>query len=289
MDRKICIITGANSGIGKEAVIQILEKGYHVIMACRNEERGKEALNSVKSQNLSFSAELMLVDMGIQKSIRNFAKEVQKKYNRIDVLIHNAAIFNVTQKLQEKTVENIETLWATNHLGPVLLTELLLDNLKASDNGRVLTISSQGLVAKPNLKIDLDDPEFNNKKFNVTKAYYQSKRAQVMYTYWLSDRLSDTNITVNSIRVTAVKIDISRHPDLSRFAKWLYSLKSKVSLTPQEMAETYTYLATSPEVKSISGKYFNEKQREVKSVKYTYDKENINHIMTLTKKYIIEL
>ena len=289
MNKKICIITGANSGIGKEAVKQILEKGYHVIMACRSEKRGIEALKSIEAVDSSYSVELMLVDMGIQQSVRDFAEKVQEKYNKIDVLIHNAAIFNVTQKNQEKTIEGVETLWAVNHLGPVLLTELLMDCLKASKNGRVLTVSSQGLVAMPALKVDLEDPEFDNKKFSVTKAYYQSKRAQVMYTYWLAEQLKETKITVNSIRVTAVKIDISRHPDLSAFTKWAYSIKSKMSLTPSEMAETYAYLATSLEVKQTTGKYFNEKQLEVKSNKYTYDKKNIIDIMSLTKKYIKEL
>jgi len=289
MEKKICIITGANSGIGKQAVIQILNEGYHVIMACRSEKRGTEALKSIESMNSSYSAELMIVDMGLQKSIREFAEKVKAKYKKIDVLIHNAAVFNVTQKTQEKNSEGIETLWAVNHLGPVLLTELLLDQLKASKNGRVITISSQGLVAMPTLKIDLDDPEFNTKKFNVVKAYYQSKRAQVMYSYWLAEKLKDTNVTVNSIRVTAVQIDISRHPDLSAFSKWVYSIKSKMSLTAEKMAETYSYLAVSHEVSKVTGKYFNEKNEEVKSNKYTYSSENIKAVMDLTKKYIAEL
>ncbi len=289
MDKKICIITGANSGIGYAATLQILKKGYHVIMACRSEKRGSEALKSIEVMDSTFSVELMLVDMGLQKSIRDFAAALIEKYKKIDVLIHNAAIFNITQKTQEKSIEGIEILWAVNHLGPVLLTELLLDNLKASDNGRVLTVSSQGLLAMPTLKIDLEDPEYDSKKFSVTKAYYQSKRAQVMYTYWLADRLKETNVTVNSIRVSAVQIDISRHPDLSAFTKWVYSIKSKMSLTTEEMAETYTYLATSPKMNKITGKYFNEKQLEVQSNKYTYGRENIEAIISLTKKYIKEL
>lgn len=289
MNKKLCIITGANAGIGKQSVIQILDKGYHVIMACRNEKRGTEALESIKSLNPSYSVELMLVDMGLQKSIRAFADKVQENYSTVDVLIHNAAIFNITQKVPEKTDEGIETVWAVNHLGPVLLTELLLENLKNSEEGRVLTVSSQGLVAMPALKIDLSDPEFNNKKFSITKAYYQSKRAQVMYTYWLAERLKESSVTVNSIRVTAVQIDISRHPDISAFSRWVYSLKSKMSLTPAEMAETYTYLATSEKVKGITGKYYNEKQSEVKSNQYTYNKVNIMALMELTAKYVIEL
>ena len=100
------------------------------------------------------------------------------------------------------------------------------------------------------------------------------KNAEVVFIpKKLADRLKDSSVTVNSIRVTAVQIDISRHPELSAFTKWVYSIKSKMSLTPAQMAETYTWLATSPEVKGVRGKYFDEKNREVKSVKYTYDKK----------------
>lgn len=286
MNKKICIITGANAGIGREAAVQIAQKGYHVIMACRSEKRGQEALKSLLKDHPEASAELMLVDMGLQKSIKRFARDFKSKYETLDVLIHNAAIFDISQKKANKTEEGIESVWAVNHLGPVLLTELLLENLSNSDEGRILTVSSQGLVAMPSLKIDMDDPEFDKKKFTVTKAYYQSKRAQVMYTYWLAEKLKETDITVNSIRVTAVQIDISRHPELSAFTKWVYSLKSKMSLTPAQMAETYTWLATSPDVSGITGKYYNERNEEVKSVKYTYDKETQEALMDMTKRYL---
>ena len=123
MDKKVCIITGANSGIGKQAAIQILDKEYHVILACRNKRRGEDALKDMKSLSSAYSAELVIVDMGLQESVRNFAAAMKEKYNKVDVLIYNAAIFNVTQKKQEKTAEGIETVWSVNHLGPVLLTD----------------------------------------------------------------------------------------------------------------------------------------------------------------------
>ncbi|MDC7126072.1 MAG: SDR family NAD(P)-dependent oxidoreductase [Spirochaetales bacterium] len=289
MDKKICIVTGANAGIGKQAACQIAKEGYHVIMACRNKERGKTALDEIKKANPSSSIELQIVDLGLRESVVNFVKEFNSKYERLDVLVHNAAIFNVTQKVRKETAEGIETLWATNHLGPVLMTQLLQKNLEKSDNGRIITIASKGLLAKPRLKVNLDDPEFLSNRFNVVNAYYQSKLAQIIYTLWLSQNFKDTNITANCIRVTAVKIDISRHPDLSAFMKWVYSIKAKNSISPEDMAKIYTDLAVSSKYNNISGKYFDEHSDMVTMPKYCIDKDNIKAVMELTKKYIPEI
>ncbi len=286
MDKKVCMITGANSGIGKAAVIQIARQGYRVIIACRSQERGEAALQEIKEKSASDSIELMIVDLSLQASIIQLAQSFRQKYDTLDVLIHNAAIFNITQKQAQYTSEGVESIWATNHLGPVLLTDLLLDPLKNSDQGRIITIASKGLIAKPGLKVDLNDPEYREKKFSVANAYYQSKRAQVMYTYWLVEKLSDTSITANCIRVTAVKVDINKYPNLSPLMKRIYSLKSRSALSPDEMAETYAYLATSDEVSNVSGKYFDENRKQVKSSRYTYQPENIDQVMNLTMRYL---
>lgn len=285
MNKKLCVITGANSGIGKQAAIQIAQADYHVVIGCRNKERGEKALAEIKAASKSQDVELILIDLSLKSSTKNFADEVCKKYDTLDVLIHNAAIFDISQKEAKISSEGHETVWMTNHINPVYLTNLLLDKLKNSKNGRIITVSSKGLLAMPNLKVDLYDPEFKHKKFSMTKAYYQSKRAQVMYTYYLADKLKDTNITVNSVRVTAVKIDINRHPHISNFTKWVYAQKSKQSIDPEQMAKTYTYLAVSDELKNVSGKYFDEKNKQVKSNKYTYDKNNIKASMELTNSY----
>jgi NAD(P)-dependent dehydrogenase (short-subunit alcohol dehydrogenase family) len=287
MSKKRCIITGANSGIGKAAAIQIALAGYHVIMACRNQERGEAALEAVKAQAGSEDVELMLVDMSLQSSIRAFTAVFQAKYDVLDVLIHNAAQFDITQKERRVTAEGIETIWATNHLGPVLLTDLLLEPLKRSEQGRIITISSKGLIVFPFLKVDLADPEFKNRKFSVTKAYYQSKLAQVMYTYWLADKLQNTPITVNSIRVTNVKIDIdTRYPNTSKLMKWMYAQKSKSAISPEEMAKTYTHLAISDEVHQTTGTYYDDPQTIVNSSKYSRDKQHLEALMALTNSYL---
>jgi NAD(P)-dependent dehydrogenase (short-subunit alcohol dehydrogenase family) len=286
VSQKTCIITGANSGIGKASAIQIAQKGYRVIMACRNPERGEAALADVRSESGSDAVELLIVDMSSQASIRAFATEFGARHETLDVLIHNAAAFDIRAKTHYMTEDGVESIWATNHLGPVYLTDLLLDALKRSEQGRVITISSKGLIAHPFLKVDLDDPEFERRKFSVQKAYYQSKLAQVMYTYWLADQLQDTPITVNSIRVTNVRIDIdARYPASSKLMKRMYAIKSSFSITPEQMAETYTYLATSDEVRTTSGKYYDDPAHMVKSSGYSRDPQNIEKVMALTWSY----
>jgi len=283
---KTCIITGGNAGIGKAAAIQIARKAYRVIIGCRNADRGTKALEEIKENSGSCEVELVLMDLSSQSSIEAAAKTIRENYPIVDVLIHNAADFDISRKLPAKTSGGIESIWATNHIGPVYLTKLLLDQVKASERGRIITIASKGLVVHPNLKVDLQDPEFNSRPFSVPRAYYQSKLAQIMYTYWLAEQLKDTPVTVNCIRVTNVKIDLERYPDISKLAWLAYKLKSKSALSAEDMAKTYTWLATSEEVAKTSGKYFNEKNREVNSGKYSCDSEHWDQLMELTKKYI---
>ena len=287
MNKKTCIITGANSGIGKAAAVQIAQKGYHVVMACRNQVRGEAALQDVRRESGSDGVELMVVDMSMKASIRAFAATFLAKHKVLDVLIHNAAMFDIRQKERLLTEEGIEKVWATNHVGPVLLTELLLPALKRSEQGRIITISSKGLIAYPFLQINLADPEFASRKFSVQKAYYQSKLAQVMYTYWLAEQLRETAVTVNSIRVTNVKIDVdARYPNMPKLARKAYALKSKRAISPAKMAETYTYLATSPEVSQTTGAYFDDPTHIVDSSSYSRDDANIKQVIDLTMAYL---
>jgi NAD(P)-dependent dehydrogenase (short-subunit alcohol dehydrogenase family) len=167
-----------------------------------------------------------------------------------------------------------------------LLSELLLDALKRSEDGRVITISSKGLLAKPGTRVSLDDPEYKKRKYSVSNAYYQSKRAQEMFTLWLSQKLRGTSVTANCVRVTNVKVDLSRYPELSAISRFVYKLKSKASISPEQMARTYAYLALSDDVKGVSGKCFDEKNQVVSVNSYTADPNNINEVMKLTYQYI---
>ena len=283
---KTCLITGGNSGIGKQAAIQLAQNGCTVVVGSRNQERGAKAVNDIIKESGSYTVELLLIDLSSQSSILAAAKKLKEKHETLDVLIHNAADFDISRKTPLQSADGIESIWATNHLGPVLLTSSLMDLLSKSEQARIITIASQGLVIHPKMQVDLIDPEFKNRKFSVPKAYYQSKLAQVMYTYWLAEELKGTAITANCIRVTNVKIDINRYPNISGFMKFMYSFKSRFSISAEEMAKTYTYLALDASLQSTTGKYFNEKNNEVPSSRYSKKSENIAHVMRLTESYL---
>jgi len=286
MIKKTCLITGGNSGIGKQAAIQLAQIGFQVIIGVRNLKRGENALAEIKEKSEKNDIELLQIDMSSKKSILKASQELKNKIEKLDVLIHNAADFDIARKQPEKSVDGIETIWATNHIGPIILTNSVMDLIKNSEQGRIITIASQGLVMHPKLSVDLKDPEFENRKLSVPNAYYQSKLAQVMYTYWLAEQLKDTAITVNCIRVTNVKVDINRYPDVSGFMRFLYSIKSRFSISAEDMAKTYTYLASSSDINLVTGKYFNEKNKTVTSSPYSMKKENIDAVIKLTLRYV---
>jgi NAD(P)-dependent dehydrogenase (short-subunit alcohol dehydrogenase family) len=281
-----CVITGANSGIGKQAAIQLARLGARVTLACRNEARGATALESVRAASGSDAVDLMQVDMSLRGSIREFARRFLERHDTLDVLIHNAAFFDIGQRERAVTEEGIETTWATNHIGPVLLTDLLLPALRNSDSGRVLISSSKGLVLFPRLRVDLADPEFETREFSVHKAYYQSKLAQVAYMLDLATRLEGTAITVHGIRVTNVKLDVSRYPRVSRFMLMLYAIKSRFSIGPDEMARTHTWLATSTTAAETTGMYWDAPDRPVTPSRGARDPTHRREIMELTARYV---
>ncbi len=283
---KTCIITGANSGIGKQATIQIARQGYRVVMACRNKERGEQARQEVCEQSGSNQVDLILVDMSSTAAIRQFAEEFTSRYDRLDVLIHNAAYFDITKKKRIQTEEGIELTFATNHLGPVRMTDLLLPGLKRSEQGRLLFVSSKGLAMFPNLKVNIADPEFEMRKFTITKAYYQSKLAQVCYMIHLAEELKDTNVSVHGIRVTNVKIDTNRYTDLSTPLRWAYALKSKFAISPDEMAQTYTWLATADHIQPATGGYWEGIQKLANPSKFARDPQHRQDVIELTRRYI---
>lgn len=281
-----CLITGGNAGIGRAAALQLAQQGASVCIASRSRERGEEAVDALRRKSGNETVSLVVMDLSSTQSILAACDAYRANHNRLDVLIHNAADFDISRKAPLYSPESVETVWATNHIGPVLLTQQLGSELSRSAQGRVITVSSQGLMLHPFLKVSLDDPEFRHRRFSVSKAYYQSKLAQVMYTYWLAGRLRDTPITVNCVRVTNVKIDIRRYPNLSTLAKRMYALKSRFSISPEAMAQVYVWLALAPELADVTGGYFDEKSRRVASGRYSADPENIRRVMTLTEKYV---
>ena len=277
---KVCMITGANSGIGKRAALQLAEKGATVIMVCRNQERGEAALSEIRERSGNESVDLLLCDLSSQKSIRTLVENFESSYDKLHVLIHNAANFDYTLKNPVLTEEGIEVIFATNHVGPFLLTNLLLDVLKRSAPSRIITIASKGLITYPRLTIEFDNLN-GEKKFSYQHAYYHSKLAQIMFTYELARRLKGTGVTVNCIRVTNVKIDLER---VTGWRGSVYRIKRFFGITPEEMAKTYVYLSTASEVEGVTGKYFDEHAKEVKSSKRSYDQDVWKKLWDVTEE-----
>lgn len=260
MSTKTAIVTGANSGMGLATTIELARQGYHVIMACRSEKRGQQALEEALRQSGSTAIELMLCDLGSQESIRHFAQSFRERYDTLDVLVNNAGV--VMLKRQE-TSDGFEQGIGINHLGHFLLTLLLIEPLKTAEQGRIVNVSSGAYKAG---KIHFEDPHLR-KSYNPIKSYAQSKLANVLFTRVLARKLADTRITVNCLHPGAVgtSIGVDRN---TGFGTRIMALVGKLPffLSPEEGAQTAIYLATSPVVAGVSGRYFyQQKDQELKA------------------------
>lgn len=256
MNGKICLITGANSGIGKATALGLAKLGATVVIVCRDKAKGEAAQAEIKAQNSSGSVDLLLADLSSQESIRQLAKTVNERYPHLYVLINNAGISPSTRIL---TVDGIESTFAVNHLGPFLLTHLLLEKLKASAPARIVNVASSAEGA-----LNFDDLQ-GEKSFNSMQAYSQSKRANILFTYELARRLAGTGVTANCLHPGVVSTNLVRDFPLAfrAFVRLFFT-------TPEKGAQTSIYLASSPEVEGISGKYFAKKSA-IQSSQASYD------------------
>ncbi|MFZ5878672.1 MAG: SDR family oxidoreductase [Chloroflexota bacterium] len=287
LGNKTIIVTGANSGIGKAASIQLAKLGAHVVMMCRNKERGEAALQDVRKEAGSEQVELILVDMSSQESVRHAVKVFLDSHSRLDVLIHNAANFDHRQTKPVITADGVENVFATNHVNISLMTDLLLDALKKSAPSRIITVASKGLVTYPFLDIEFDNLN-GEKKFSMQHAYYHSKQAQVMYTFDLAERLKGAGVTVNCVRVGNVAIPDARLDHLPKWMLKMYEMKRKFALTPEKMAETYVWLAGDPGLQDVTGGYWDAPNTPVKANKNAYNHETQKRLWVVTEQLIQE-
>ena len=287
LTNKTIIITGANSGIGKAAAIQLAKLGAQVVMLCRNKERGEQALQDVRLASKNGHVELILVDMASQTSVRNAVNEFLSKHRRLDVLIHNAANFDHRQTKPVMTPDGLENVFATNHVNIFLMTQLLLETLKKSAPSRIITVASKGLITYPFLDIEFDNLK-GEKKFNMQHAYYHAKQAQVMFTFDLAERLKGMGVTVNCVRVGNVAIPNTRLDHLPKFLLKMYEMKRKFALTPEKMAETYVWLAGDPSMQDVTGGYWDAPHTPVKANKNAYNRDTQQRLWDATKKLIME-
>ncbi len=251
MSTQICLITGANSGIGKITTRELAKKGMDVIMVCRDAKKGEAA----RAEILPFAkgkVELMLCDLANQESIVELSRAVRERYDHLDVLINNAGL--ILDKPQ-KTSEGFEATFGINHLGTFLLTNLLLDLLKKGTEPRVVTVSSD---AHKWGKWDLTDVA-HPKEFKSLNAYGNSKLANILFASELARRVKPLGITSNSLHPGVVKTNFGVGSDSGWFVK-LFNLARPFFLTPEQGAENSIYLASSPDLKGVTGLYFVKKK-----------------------------
>ncbi|CAG9806478.1 unnamed protein product [Chironomus riparius] len=247
MDGKTVLITGANSGIGKETARDLAKRGARIIMACRTMETANKARDQIIKESGNENIFIKKLDLSSQKSVREFADDINKSESKIDVLIHNAGYANTFNKT--KSVDGIEMTMATNHYGPFLLTHLLIDLLKKSAPCRIVIVASECYrFCRLNLK------NLNPIDTMPGYLYYVSKFANVMFGLELARRLKGTNITVNMLHPGMIDSGIWRNVPFPlnipmAFIKGFFK-------TTEEGAQTSLFLACSEDVKNISGKYY---------------------------------
>jgi len=259
------MITGANSGIGKATAIGLAEMNAIIVIVCRNKERGEPALKEIIQKTGNNNVELLLCDLSSLDSIRNLANMFKSKYQNLHVLINNAGVMLSKRVL---SVDGFEMNFAVNHLAPFLLTNLLLDTLKKSAPSRIINVAS---AAHKYGTIDFEDLQGKHKKRRFMGLYGDSKLALMLTSYEFSRRLEGTGVTLNTLHPGVVNTNLG--VDRSKPKKGIVRRFFK---KPEKGAETSIYLASSPEVEAITGKYFVNKQ-EQKSSENSYNE-------TLAKK-----
>ncbi|BCJ94100.1 short-chain dehydrogenase [Anaerocolumna cellulosilytica] len=250
--QKTVLITGASSGMGKAAAAMLADKGFRVILLCKNKERGEKAQAELKQKNQRRELELALCDLGSMKDIRRFTDEWNKRGEVLDVLINNAGVISLNRR---ETEDGLEEQFGVNHIGHFLLTLRLLDTMKRGS--RIVVVASGahriGKIHFSNFNLTYG--------FHVIKAYSQSKLANVLFTRELARRLKNQGITVNCCHPGAVATSMGIDRE-SGFGKSITSLLKPFFLTPEEGAQTTVFLATSPAVQKVTGKYYYKEAKE---------------------------
>lgn len=277
MQNTVCIITGATSGIGKATAMGLAKMGANVVIIGHDMEQGENAQNEIKSKSGNPNVDLLLADLSSQAEIRKLAEDIKARYTTLEVFINNAGIAPIKRSV---TAEGIERVFAVNYLAPFLLTNLLLERLKASAPARVVNVAGD---FHRKAKIQFDDLMSEN-DYNGIRANNQAKLALILFTYELARRLDGTGVTANCLHPGAVATDGPlKDPDLPAFSRSMYKVVRLFFASPEKGAETSIYLSTSPDVEKVSGKYFIKKI-PVESSPESYDKEIARRLWKISEE-----
>jgi NAD(P)-dependent dehydrogenase (short-subunit alcohol dehydrogenase family) len=254
LSQRICLVTGASTGIGKEIARQLAKLGATVVLGCRSAERGEAARAWIAADTGNAHVSVMKVDVASQASIRAFAEEFTREHKALHVLVNNAGMW---QPKRGASPDGVELTFATNVLGLHLLTELLLDLLKKSSPARIINVASE--VAGD---LDLSDIQFERRAYSGMKVYGASKQAVRMLTWEQAERLQGTGVTANAMHpglVGGTEANRSTGGVLGVIMPLVGKLFGK---TPAQGADTATWMAASPELEGVTGKFFVDRKEK---------------------------
>jgi NAD(P)-dependent dehydrogenase (short-subunit alcohol dehydrogenase family) len=251
MNGKVALITGGTGGIGKAAATALAGLGAEVVVVGRDAERGEAAVAEIREKSGNDGVSLLLADLSVQAEVRKLAEEFGERHDRLDVLVNNAGL---VLSERNETPDGIEAQFAINHLAPFLLTNLLSDLLKQSAPSRVVTVSSE---AQRWGKMDFDDLQ-SKRRYRGFPVYGMTKLANVMFTFELAERLKGTGVTANCMHPGTVNTGFAqnnRGPAALAFRLFKPFMRS-----PEQGADTLVYLAASPAVEGMTGKYVSDRK-----------------------------
>lgn len=271
---KICVITGATTGIGYHTAIRFARAGAKIVMIVRNREKAEKLCDEIKNLT-SQEPEYFLADFESLREVRSAVEAVLAKHPRIDILINNAGIHLTTRQL---TKDGHEKVFAVNHLASFLVTVLMLKRMVESAPSRIIYVNSEGHRFKG---LDINDLQWNNRKYGGYGSYGASKTAQLMTMYELNETLQNKGVTINAMHPGAVKSNIGSYNG------WFYNWFSKYVMQPmlkdpEISSEALFYLATSPEMDGISGKFYNLTNEEIPA-RHVRDRETGRKIFEISK------
>ncbi len=273
---KICLITGATLGIGKETALGLACRGAHVAIVGRDPDRTRATADWIRRKASTAEVSFLLADLSSQSEVRRVAREFSDRYSRLDVLVNNAgAIF----ARRETTVDGFERTWALNHLAYFLLTHELLGLLKASAPARIVNVAS---TMHTGGFIDFGDL-LGEKNYGGIRAYSQSKLANVLFTYALARRLEGTGVTANCLHPGGVATGFGQNTHGA--LKLLMKLARPFLITAEQGAATSIYLASSPDIEGVSGRYF-AKCKPVRSSAASHDEALQERLWALSLRQI---
>lgn len=273
MTRKICLVTGGNSGIGKATALGLARTGATIVIVSRSKEKGEAAQTDIITKSGNRNVELMIADMSSMESVRELATAFKARHEKLHLLVNNAGVY-LTRRIT--TADGLESTFATNHLGPFLLTNLLLDILEASAPSRIVNVTSD---AHNGAKVNFDDLQ-GEKRFSGWQAYGQSKLAMILFTHELAKKLDGTHVTVNSVHPGVVRTNFANNNGLVTLG---FRFLRPFFISPETSAKRILYVATSPDLQGVTGKYFT-KMHEVRSSQESYDEDSARRLWQISEQ-----